>query len=109
MSNISKSRTNLSCGVIQWKLWNDAVVVLQSNGEIAIYKIIEDKPKLSYKTEANVMIMYKNPCYMFRDVIFCSTSAAAGLIVRSGKTKILLLRKMGKSLTAFFPGHLTGC
>ena len=31
----------------------------------------------------NYLVRYKNPCYLYRDVIFCSTSAAVGLIVRA--------------------------
>ena len=70
------------CKPIQWKLWSDKMIVLEVQGEISIYSL-GVKPELVYKTESNMMIMYKNPCYMFRDVIFCSTSAAVGLIVRT--------------------------
>ena len=69
---------------IQWKLWVDEVIVLQSNGVISIYKTDNYKTDhLQFQSSPNVMLMYKNPCYQFRDVIVCSTSTAAGLIVRT--------------------------
>ena len=69
---------------IQWRLWLDEVIVLQSNGVISIYKTENYKTdNLTFQSSPNVMLMYKNPCYQFRDVIICSTSTAAGLIVRT--------------------------
>ena len=88
ISQLVKSELSSVCSVrptsqpIQWKLWTDKMIVLESQGEISIYSV-NKKPELVYSTEPNVMVMYKNPCYMFRDVIFCSTSAVVGLIVRT--------------------------
>ena len=42
------------------------------------------QPYLHVSTQIyNYLLRYKNPCYLYRDVIFCSTSAAVGLIVRA--------------------------
>ena len=68
---------------IQWKLWNKEVIVLESTGEISIYRHEHNMIELLFKCEPNIMLMYKNPSCMFRDVVFCSTSAAVGLIVRT--------------------------
>jgi len=74
---------SLAHAAIQWKLWLDKVIVLEVSGEISIYRRNDNKTELEFKTESNMMIMYKNPCFMFRDIIFCSTSASVGLIVRT--------------------------
>ena len=68
---------------LQWKLWNKEIIVLESKGEISIYSHQQNVTELKFKCEPNIMLMYKNPSYMFRDVVFCSTSAAVGLIVRT--------------------------
>ena len=70
---------------IQWRLWLDEVIVLLTTGVISIYKTDRDNAAahLDFQSGPNVMLMYKNPCYQFRDVIVCSTSTAAGLIVRT--------------------------
>eukprot|EP00090_Calanus_glacialis_P009589 TRINITY_DN17975_c0_g1_i1.p1 TRINITY_DN17975_c0_g1~~TRINITY_DN17975_c0_g1_i1.p1 ORF type:complete len:457 (-),score=67.18 TRINITY_DN17975_c0_g1_i1:15-1385(-) len=73
----------LAYAAIQWKLWLDKITVLEVSGEISIYKRKGKETELEYKTESNMMIMYKNPCFLFRDIIFCSTSASVGLIVRT--------------------------
>ena len=36
-----------------------------------------------YQSEPYTVIMYKNPCWMFRDVIFCSTLSSRGLMART--------------------------
>ena len=74
----------LSSPPIQWRLWLEEVIVLLTSGVISIYKTEQNQSaQLQFQTCPNVMMMYKNPCYLFRDVIVCSTSAAAGLIVRT--------------------------
>ena len=81
--------------------------MLDTQGAISVYRPAPSPPAtptLVFKSDSNVMIMYgisttyllisthiiynylvryKNPCYLYRDVIFCSTSAAVGLIVRA--------------------------
>ena len=87
--------------------------MLDTQGAISVYRPApspQATPTLVFKSDSNVMIMYgniynisthiysyllisthiynyllryKNPCYLYRDVIFCSTSAAVGLIVRA--------------------------
>ena len=82
------------------------MTVLDTQGAISVYRLAPSPPApptLVFKSDSNVMIMYgisttyllisthiynylvryKNPCYLYRDVIFCSTSAAVGLIVRA--------------------------
>ena len=79
------------------------MTVLDTQGAISVYRPApspQATPTLVFKSDSNVMIMYgniynisthiysyllryKNPCYLYRDVIFCSTSAAVGLIVRA--------------------------
>ena len=68
---------------IQWKLWLDKVTVLEVGGEISIYRRKGSEVVQVIRTEPNMMIMYKNPCFLFRDILFCSTSASVGLIVRT--------------------------
>ena len=69
----------------QWRLWLEEVIVLLTSGVISIYRTDSSKTgaHLQFQSCPNVMMMYKNPCYQFRDVIVCSTSTAAGLIVRT--------------------------
>jgi len=68
---------------IQWKLWLDKVTVLEVGGEISVYRRKGSEVVQVIRTEPNMMIMYKNPCFLFRDILFCSTSASVGLIVRT--------------------------
>ena len=64
-------KISLEVKPIQWKVWNKEVIVLESKGEISIYSHGQNVTKLLFKCQANIMLMYKNPSYMFRDVVFC--------------------------------------
>ena len=68
----------------QWRLWTGKAIVLETSGVVSVY-LWQNCPaaQLYFQSPPNVMIMYRSPAYMFRDVVFCSTSAAAGLIVRT--------------------------
>ena len=77
------SITTRNASPIQWKIWGSEVIVLDTQGTVLVYTFFENIIELVFQSESNVMILYKNPCHMFRDVILCSTSAAAGLIVRA--------------------------
>ena len=78
-----KVKVNLYHSAIRWKLWWRKLTVLEISGEISIYQVKGSEAVLQFKSESNMMIMYKNPCFLFRDIIFCSTSASVGLIVRT--------------------------
>ena len=77
------SITTRNASPIQWKIWGSEVIVLDTQGTVLVYNFTENNTELVFQSESNVMILYKNPCHMFRDIILCSTSAAAGLIVRA--------------------------
>merc|ERR1711915_613558 len=76
-------KVTLDHSAIQWKLWWKKLIILENSGDISIYQVDGSKAVLQFKSESNMMIMYKNPCFLFRDIIFCSTSASVGLIVRT--------------------------
>jgi len=68
---------------VQWKLWQDTIIAVMVKGTIQTYKRQGGVALLKFETEPNMMLMYKVPCFLYRDVIFCSTASAAGLIARS--------------------------
>ena len=78
------SRVSVESAPIQWRLWLEKVIVVETSGVLSVYQW-NNSPvaQLLLQSTPNVMIMYRSPCYMFRDVVFCSSSAAAGLIVRT--------------------------
>ena len=57
---------------LQWKLWENCVILLVGTGEVFVY-CTKGNPKMIYKSEPYGVIMYKNPCWIYRDVLFCST------------------------------------
>jgi len=65
---------------VQWKLWREKIIGMQINGEIVVYSLLAEKGELMYKSEPYTVVMYKNPSWIFRDVVFCSTLASRGLI-----------------------------
>lgn len=75
--------TEPGCGRLQWNLWQEKLTVLQTTGEILVYNTNKAQAELLYKSEPYMVIMYKNPCWMFRDVIFCSTLSSRGHQVRT--------------------------
>ena len=75
--------TTKNASPIQWKIWGNEVIVLDTQGTVLVYSFHENITELVFQSESNVMLLYKNPCHMFRDVMLCSSSAAAGLIVRA--------------------------
>lgn len=65
---------------VQWTLWRDKVIGLQTNGEIVVFSLLCPTGQLMYKSEPYTVVMYKNPCWIFRDVVFCSSLASRGLL-----------------------------
>ena len=65
---------------VQWKLWREKIIGMQMNGEIVVYSLLGQKGELMYKSEPYTVVMYKNPSWIFRDVVFCSTLASRGLL-----------------------------
>jgi len=65
---------------VQWKLWREKIIAMQINGEILVYSLLGEKGELMYKSEPYTVVMYKNPSWIFRDVVFCSTVASRGLL-----------------------------
>jgi len=79
-------RTSLICAVkqeqqkwVQWKLWREKLIGMNSNGEILVYSLLSHFGELMYKSEPYTVVLYKNPSWIFRDVVFCSTLASRGL------------------------------
>eukprot|EP00092_Neocalanus_flemingeri_P030171 GFUD01032749.1.p1 GENE.GFUD01032749.1~~GFUD01032749.1.p1 ORF type:complete len:474 (-),score=77.39 GFUD01032749.1:115-1536(-) len=64
---------------VQWKLWREKIIGMQMNGEIVVYSLLGQKGELMYKSEPYTVVMYKNPSWIFRDIVFCSTLASRGL------------------------------
>jgi len=65
---------------VQWKLWKEKIIGMQINGEIVVYSTLGQKGELMYKSEPYTVVMYKNPSWIFRDVVFCSTLASRGML-----------------------------
>jgi len=65
---------------VQWKLWREKIIGMQINGEIVVYSLLAKKGELMYKSEPYTVVMYKNPSWIFRDIVFCSTLASRGLL-----------------------------
>jgi hypothetical protein len=65
---------------VQWKLWREKIIGMQINGEIVVYSLLGQKGELMYKSEPYTVVMYKNPSWIFRDIVFCSTLASRGLL-----------------------------
>ena len=65
---------------VQWKLWKEKIIGMQVNGEIVVYSTLGQKGELMYKSEPYTVVMYKNPSWIFRDVVFCSTLASRGML-----------------------------
>ena len=49
-----------------WELWEDRLLVLLEGGQILVYRLVEGGAQLLTATQPNMMIMYKNPCFLFR-------------------------------------------
>lgn len=77
-SEVCRLRQKLSW--VQWTLWRDKVIALQTNGEILVFSLLCPNGQLMYKSEPYTVVMYKNPCWIFRDVVFCSSLATRGLL-----------------------------
>jgi len=79
-------RTDRICAIsqdmswVQWKLWKEKIIGMQVNGEIVVYSTLGHKGELMYKSEPYTVVMYKNPSWIFRDVVFCSTLASRGML-----------------------------
>ena len=84
---------------VQWKLWREKIIGMNSNGEILVYSLLQHEGELMYKSEPYTVVLYKNPSWifrqvvcnshrsqiifiyfsLFRDVVFCSSLASRGV------------------------------
>ena len=51
---------------VQWKLWREKIIGMNSNGEILVYSLLRYEGELMYKSEPYTVVLYKNPSWIFR-------------------------------------------
>ena len=54
---------------VQWKLWREKLIGMNSNGEILVYSLLVPEGELMYKSEPYTVVLYKNPSWIFRWVV----------------------------------------
>ena len=52
---------------------------MNSKGEILVYSLLAHFGELMYRSQPYTVVLYKNPSWIFRDVVFCSSLASRGL------------------------------
>ena len=81
---------------VMWKLWESTLMVVLRTGEIEVYSI-EGEQRLLAKTEPNMLVIYQNPCFIFRwvvrtfltcnllsrDIFFCSSEVVSNSLARA--------------------------
>ena len=56
----------LEAEALLWELWEDMLLVLLAGGQILVYRRLGGEAQLLTVTQPNMMIMYRNPCFLFR-------------------------------------------
>ena len=51
---------------VQWKLWREKMIGMNSNGEILVYSLLSQFGEPMYKSEPYTVVLYKNPSWIFR-------------------------------------------
>ena len=75
---------------VQWELWREKIIgmqvrerepaplnsslMCQVNGEIVVYSTLCPEGELMYKSEQYEVVLYKNPSWIYRDVVISSFS-----------------------------------
>ena len=70
---------------VQWKLWREKLIGVNSNGEILVYSLLVPEGELMYKSEPYTVVLYKNPSWIFRSVVsYLRCNVSSNLFLMTG-------------------------
>ncbi|XP_023345575.1 uncharacterized protein LOC111714663 [Eurytemora carolleeae] len=59
--------------ITHWQLWRDKLICILSSGDICVYILYMNPVQEIYRSQCYTDILYKNPIWTFRDIVFVSS------------------------------------